>query len=405
MADTLPRLRHNLDFMPSPVPDRPGLLIRDPYHYSDATLIIPPALVQVVGLFDGEATALDLRAALVRLTGDLDVSGLEQHLTETLNNAGFLENETYFAMREQRQREFAESPLRLAAHAGSAYPDEPEAFAATFDGYFEGVAAGDSVDSLIAIAAPHVSPEGGWESYRDAYRVLGPQYKDRTFVVLGTSHYGEPERFGLTRKNYVTPLGEARTDRSLVDQLEQRAPGAITMEDYCHSSEHSIEFQVAFLQHLLGADVRVLPILCGPYGKSLYEDGMPEDDEQVKRFLEALGELHATRGKELLWVLGIDMAHMGRRYGDRFTATAERGEMAEVAVRDRDRIQQIEAGDARGFWERVQPNHDELKWCGSSPLYTFLYSVPGARGRTMRYQQWNIDEESVVSFAAMAFTE
>jgi hypothetical protein len=29
--------------------------------------------------------------------------------------------------------------------------------------------------------------------------------------------------------------------------------------------------------------------------------------------------------------------------------------------------------------------------------------VPQARGRLIRYDQWNIDEQSVVSFAALAF--
>ena len=44
MARLLPRLRANLELMPSPVEDRPGLLIRDSLRYSDTTLIIPPAL-------------------------------------------------------------------------------------------------------------------------------------------------------------------------------------------------------------------------------------------------------------------------------------------------------------------------------------------------------------------------
>ena len=63
----------------------------------------------------------------------------------------------------------------------------------------------------------------------------------------------------------------------------------------------------------------------------------------------------------------------------------------------------ITAGDARGFWELVQPNHDDLKWCGSAPIYTFLKAVPGVEGRLKHYQQWNIDEQSVVSFAGMTF--
>jgi hypothetical protein len=30
--------------------------------------------------------------------------------------------------------------------------------------------------------------------------------------------------------------------------------------------------------------------------------------------------------------------------------------------------------------------------------------VPGAQGTLRNYQQWNIDEQSVVSFGALAFT-
>jgi len=36
-------------------------------------------------------------------------------------------------------------------------------------------------------------------------------------------------------------------------------------------------------------------------------------------------------------------------------------------------------------------------------MYTFLKVVPQARGTLRRYQQWNIDEGSVVSFAAIGF--
>src|SRR5436853_371602 len=75
MAQPLPGLRMDLDFMPSPIEDRPGLLIRDNFHYSDAVLVIPPALVQCLQCFDGEQTELDLRQALVEITGELDVSG------------------------------------------------------------------------------------------------------------------------------------------------------------------------------------------------------------------------------------------------------------------------------------------------------------------------------------------
>jgi hypothetical protein len=84
-------------------------------------------------------------------------------------------------------------------------------------------------------------------------------------------------------------------------------------------------------------------------------------------------------------------------------ARAEQGEMAAVAERDRSRIERMTEADADGFWEQIQQNQDDLKWCGSAPIYTFLKAVPGTRGTMRRYQQWNIDEQSVVSFAAVGF--
>lgn len=391
-----------LDFRPSPIEDRPGLLIRDPFQYSDATLIVPAPLVATLECFDGEQTELELRKALVEITGDLDIGELQQHLVSTLSEAGFLNDHNFERLRNECQRKFAESPERQPAHAGSAYPAEENELRATLRNYLGNRVAAAS-DGLVGIAAPHVSPFGGWESYKAGYDALSPDYADRIFVILGTSHYGEPDRFGLTRKPFVTPYGTAPTEVALVDELERRAGKAVNMEDYCHSFEHSIEFQVVFLQHLLGPNVRILPLLCGAFARSIYRGGMPESDPVVAQFFDVLGDVAAREGKRLMFVLGIDMAHMGRRYGDRFEALAEVDEMAEVATRDRQRIDHINSGDAARFWGEVQKNQDDLKWCGSSPLYTFLKTMPGIRGELHKYQQWNIDEQSVVSFAGMSF--
>jgi MEMO1 family protein len=406
LSQVLARLRGNLDFTPSPTPEHPGLFIRDPFRYSDAMLIIPPGLTECLRCFDGKHTDLDLRAALVRLTGDLNVSQIQEHLVQTLSAAGFLEDDNYFHMQAERVRQFAAGPVREPAHAGSAYPVAPEDLRETMVRYLGGVD-GDGraaySKKLFALAAPHVSPEGGWQSYQAAYRLLGPEHQDRTFVILATSHYGEPEKFGLTRKRFRTPSGEAVTDTALVDWLAERGGDAVRMEDYCHSFEHTVELQVIFLQHQLGPGVRIVPILCGPFVRGLLSGKGPEEDEGVRRFFDALNELREREGDRLFWVLGVDMAHMGRRYQDDFSAVAGQGIMSEVSDRDQRRIDSINSGDAGGFWDQVCRNRDDLKWCGSSPFYTFLKAVPGARGELLRYEQWNIDDKSVVSFAGMAF--
>ncbi len=397
----MPKIRLDLDFMPSPVPDRPGLLIRDPYGYSSASLIVPPALISTLQLFDGESSELDIRHHLVQITGDLQAGEIATHLIGTLDEAGFLDNGRFGEMKEARRKEFVDSPERLPRHAGNGgYPENREELRRVFEGYFNGEPATPKSD-VLGIAAPHVSPFGGWESYADAYRAIPRSAADRIFVVLGTSHYGEPDCFGLTRKAFVTPYGATRAVVDEIDHLEAAAPGAVLMEDYCHAIEHSIEFQVIFLQHLFGPDIRVLPLLCGPFAKAR-RDGVPEDDENVRRFFEALAELQARKKSELFWVLGIDMAHVGQRYGDRFAAEANSGHLAEVEEKDRSRLEAVARGDSRAFWDGVQQLDDELRWCGSSPMYTFLRAV-GASGSLLRYQQWNIDPSSVVSFAALSF--
>ncbi|HET6151031.1 MAG TPA: AmmeMemoRadiSam system protein B [Polyangia bacterium] len=398
----LPRLRSDLDFMASPFPERPGLLIRDPHRYSDATLIVPPALVSCLGCFDGTKSEVDLRDVLLLSTGLDTVTEIATDLVRTLREAGMLDDQLYARLKSDRHRQFEQAPLRTAVHSGAGYPEEPGALGRMLTDF---VAAGGKParETLIGVAAPHVSPGGGIACYGAAYGVLPRGLEERTFVILGTSHYGEPNRFGLTRKPFRTPLGDAETDAALVATLAERAGDGAKIEDYCHAVEHSIEFQVLFLQHLYGPRVRILPILCGPLGTG-ERDARPERSAAVSRFLGALGELAAREAHRMFWVLGIDMAHVGRRYGDRFPAEAHQGPLTVVAERDRRRIDRIGSGDADGFWDLVHENqHDDLKWCGSSPLYTFLRAVPQARGRLLRYDQWNIDAESVVSFAALAF--
>ncbi|MBI4463917.1 MAG: AmmeMemoRadiSam system protein B [Acidobacteria bacterium] len=403
MAKPLPRLRNDLDVMPSPAPEQPGLLLRDPYHYSAAMLIIPPVLIPALSFLDGEKTYLDLQTFLARHVGQLVSSDVVENFVRTLDVEGFLETGEFYRLQEACHEEFRNSAERKAVHAGAAYSAQPAELRTQLAEYMDSATGQPDPPGVFGIAAPHVSPVGGWKCYASAYARPAPPPAERTFVVLGTSHYGQPEKFGLTRKPFVTPLGTLEADTSLVDWLAERAGEAVLMEDYCHAIEHSIEFQCIFLQHALGPRCRILPILCGPFLESLLTGEAPESDAGVKRFFEALGELAEREGSRLFWILGIDLTHIGKRYGDPFSVQAENGRMAEVRKKDLERLGRVCAGDGPGFLELVRPQGDELRWCGYSALYTFLKAVPGARANILNYEQWNIDEESVVSFAALEF--
>ena len=406
MSDILPRLRMGLDFLPSPEANRPGLLVRDPFHYTDLVLYLPPAWAAALPYLDGQHTALDVQESLTRATGQLVFSTEVRKFVGVLQKEGFLETEEFWRLRDRRQAEFRQAPQRQAVHAGMAYPATGPEVGAAFEQYFQEPAVSDGLQrGALGLGAPHVSPEGGRRCYAAAYRRLAahPSLAERTFVVLGTSHFGAPEKFGLTRKPFATPLGTLRVDTALVDWLARRAGDAVVEEDYCHAIEHSIEFQCVFLQHALRSELKILPILCGPFADSLSTGRAPETNEAVARFFDALGELAEQQAGRLFWVLGIDLAHIGRRYGDPFPAAANRGPMSAVAEQDRRRLDLVCSGDAGGFFELLRPNGDELKWCGYSALYTFLKAIPRARARLLRYEQWNIDPQSVVSFAGLEF--
>src|SRR5713226_5255171 len=250
MPTPLPPLRLDLEFMPSPVPERPGVFMRDPYRYTDASVIVPPLLAECLSFFDGQQSEIDIQAHLVRRTGELVPSEVVRKMVEALSQQGFLHTEEFERMKESKHAAFREALERRPIHAGLAYPNEDAALRARLDEFSrDGASPTKPDEAVIGLAAPHVSPEGGWRSYAAAYRRLGPEHAEKTFIVLGTSHYGAPEKFGLTRKPFVTPLGTLEPDLAIIRRLVERGCEAVVLEDYCHSIEHSIEFQCIFLQH------------------------------------------------------------------------------------------------------------------------------------------------------------
>jgi AmmeMemoRadiSam system protein B len=403
MSRRLAALRGDLDVFPSPDRARPGLVIQDKNGFSNRQIIVPPLLVRALEVFDGEQTAIDLRAVLARMTGELDNAELAVHLEQTLSECGFLRDAVFERMRDERFAAWRALDRIEFSHAGPGnYPADGAAAKALLGTWFR-KAEREVAEPVRAIAAPHASPEAVKDCYVAAYGALAggltrEAAQEKTFVILGTSHYGELDKLGTTRRPFATPFGVSEVDREMLAEL--RGPG-ILEEDYYFSMEHSVEFQVVFLQFLYGPNIRILPLLCGSYALSIYQGGLPESNDEVRRYLDSLQALHAKHGDKLLWILGIDLAHVGRRYGD--DKPFQAGEMPEVEVRDRRRLADVAAGRTESFWADVQDGQNALKWCGSAPLYTFLRAVPSARGRLMDYSHWQIDRESVVSVGAMTF--
>src|SRR5215471_7966947 len=135
MNKQLPRLRRGLDIFPSPVPDRPGLLFRDPFRYTNEILIIPPLLTAALQFFDGESAILDAQAYVSKLAGQLIPSEIIESMVDVMRENGFLETEEFHRLRATRQAEFAATPWRNSVHSGSGYPDKAEELREKLDEY------------------------------------------------------------------------------------------------------------------------------------------------------------------------------------------------------------------------------------------------------------------------------
>src|SRR5205823_2871875 len=179
-----------------------------------------------------------------------DIEGV----VNALDEQGFLDTPRFAARRAEIDDAFRRAPTRPAAHAGGAYAGEAAALRQAIDGYFaagpgplNGSGGGAPVRGVMA---PHIDLHRGGAGYAWAYRDLGERCDADVFVIFGTSHAGLDHPFALTRKDYDTPLGAARTDTEFVGALAKRARQDCFASEGAHRTEHSIEFQAVFLRYL-----------------------------------------------------------------------------------------------------------------------------------------------------------
>jgi len=396
------------------VPDKQHgrvLVLRDTQGVTAAHAVIPPVLVPVVARFTGQATCEQIaRDASAEIGAEVPVDAVV-HLADELEKGLFLDGPTFREARARVEREFAESPVRPATHAGGAYHGQrgaleryiEEACLAKAQGARARPAGGGP---MVALVAPHIDPWRGAVGYGHAYGALAASLAPEadTFVLFGTSHAPMREPFALCRKAFDTPLGAVDADVAAIDALAARADGFDPYADqFNHKREHSLEFQVVFLRHVLGdRPFRIVPILAG-LGAQQSSGEDPERDARVARFMDGVRELVEARPGRVVVVAGADMAHVGPRFGD--AEPYDAGQRSRLEQTDRGSLERATSLDTAGFWRHVVQDLDERRVCGLAPIWSLLRSVAGgARGRVLHYEQTIDPEEgSIVSHAAVGF--
>jgi AmmeMemoRadiSam system protein B len=156
-------------------------------------------------------------------------------------------------------------------------------------------------ESIVAGIVPHA----GWTFSGSTAAMVFAAVKQRhdrvdTFVVCGAAHgYFGAKPAADDHDNWQTPLGDIEIDRQLSEDL--RAVGVVENDASAHRSEHSIEVQIPFVQHLFD-DARILPIVVPP-------------TEAALALGEALGDIVSRSRKRVVCVGSTDLTHYGPRYG------------------------------------------------------------------------------------------
>jgi AmmeMemoRadiSam system protein B len=411
-----PRLRPVEIF---PVRQDRGTLIylKDPQNFAPP-LGLSPVGYFIVSHFDGKHSIVEIQEAYSKQFGTLLLTGDLKRFIDLLDHHNYLYTARFRLHQKKIVEEFKVQLIRSPAHAGAVYPKDPNEIKSQLDGFFlppDGPGTPSSekpTRTPKAIVAPHIDFHRGGPAYAWAYKGLAESGGADLYILLGTSHCGGANPFILTFKDFDTPLGAVETDKEFVVRLQESCKEDLLGDEFLHRGEHSLEFQVLFLKYITQrrAELRgesekpfkIVPILVSSFHSMVMGRTLPDKHPPVENFIQALQKLLAQEKRQVCFVAGVDLAHVGKQFGDRQLITPDF--LKWVETEDQLLIDRLAALDGQGFFDQVAKDQDKRRICGFSPLYSLIQLLDGSPGRTLKYSQaFTPETGSAVTFMSMVF--
>jgi MEMO1 family protein len=392
-----PKLRN---FEPIPVQDQGQMMValQDATGFCTGLVVLTPAAFHLASLMDGRKNVAQLCSAFEVLTGQqadpIAVGSLIESLDESL------------ALDSARSRGvMGQMTLRKAALAGQSYPSDAQQLKFFLDDVLalSSPPSPPSERRLQALLLPHIDLKRGSQSYAAALAHLRPQLDQfDTFVILGISHSYSHQPFVLTRMDFDTPLGVVETDGGFVDQLASGLDFDAFEDEFNHIGEHSVEFQAVWLRHLIDRPIKIVPVLCGSFHRSLlpeHQTPSPKGLPGVSSFLRSLKSCLDSRQRVLV-IASVDFAHMGVRFG----GEALSNEFLQELHQQDAHTFSLAMHDAEGFIASLRADRGSRNYCGTPAIYTALEMLTEPQGEALHYQQCIEGEnQSVVTVGAAAY--
>jgi AmmeMemoRadiSam system protein B len=414
--DIKPKLRP-IEAFPVEQNGKTLVYLKDPLNLA-MPIGISPVGYFILSHLDGRHSAVDVQAAYAKQFDTLLQSSELQSFVEMLDQYYYLQSERFESYRNQVMLEFRRLPERAPAHVGGVYKADATELTGQLDGYFSAAdgpglpAAQTQQAAPKAIVAPHIDFHRGGPAYAWAYKSLAESEGADLYIMLGTSHCGGQTPYILTGKNFLTPLGLVETDKDFVDRLQADSAEDCFVEEYLHRGEHSLEFQVLFLKYCAQKRAaltarperpfKIVPILVSSFHAAMISRTPPEKSTNVGTFLRTLRRMVEKESRNICFIAGVDLAHVGRQFGDREPITEEF--LQRVEREDRDLVSRLIALDAPGFFENIANDQDRRRICGFSPMYSLIHLLDGVEGKALAYRQaYTPETASAVTFTSVVF--
>ncbi len=369
-------------------------LLRDPLGVAPEVVLSEKAFY-IARHFDGQMNLVDLQVSFMRRYGELLFREEVERLVGYLDENFLLETPRFEERWKELKQQWELSTVREPVFSGSVYPQDPLRLKEVLEGFFELMQI-PQFFRLKGIIAPHIDFQRGGGCYGSAYTVLKGKPSPGLVAVFGTCHQGIRRPFVLTDKAFRTPLGIVEVDEEALYKLKGSFPYDPFEESIVHRREHTIEFQLPFLQLVWGKGFKLLPILCRPPLEG------EEEEEEFLMCIEAFKEVLKERGGFV--VVSADLAHVGPQFGD--PEPIDPFDLPSLARKDREMLSFVEAGDATGFLAYIRAEGDRRRICGLGPIFSALKALEPVKARLLDYRQWRDPEGiAVVTFASLALIE
>lgn len=400
-----PKLRWPLDIQMIDSDDGQALLMRCPQGISPQPLAIHPACGRILSVMDGNTSSEDI---ISKFSGDGLTDELFAQLLTLLDDNLMLSNSRFFAAEAEVKESFKSASVRPAALVGLSYPLKSADLTQLVDGYLSN---GDlkAQENFIGLMAPHIDYRRGGISYGLTYNLLKEQPLD-ICILIGTSHQFSRRLFHLTAKDFDSPLGKVLCEATFVELLAKKYGSERAFADeMLHRKEHSLELQIPFMKRL-SAEVKIIPILVGSFHRMLGSGKLPNAWDEYESFVGALAECvnkYRSDGRRISFIAGVDMAHVGRNFGDLGQLTPEF--MQQIEARDREYLEMISSQNKEGLFHHIESDSDARRICGFPTMYTLLDLCQRVgwnfKTRLIDYRQAvDYRTDCAVTFAGMEFS-